>query len=367
MKKDYYKILGVDKNASVDDIKKAFRKLAGQHHPDRGGSEEKFKEVNEAYQVLSNVQKRGEYDTYGQTFSGNGRAGGNAGSWDFSGFSGHSGAGQDWDENMEFDLGDIFSDLFSGRSGSARGGGRGARRGKDISIDVEIPFEESVFGATRSVLVNKTSSCLSCGGSGATPGSKSVTCAKCSGRGVMKEARRTFFGAVTVETACRECSGSGRKPESSCKSCSGTGATRRSEEIRIDVPPGIENGEMIRLSGMGEYISAGIPGDMYVKIHVRKHATFRRERADIHMDLPVKLTDALLGATYKIASIDGDNLSIVIPEGTGHGTILKVKDRGVIIGRGRRGDMVIRVAIKMPSRLSRDARELLAKLQQEGL
>ena len=149
--------------------------------------------------------------------------------------------------------------------------------------------------------------------------------------------------------------------------CDGEGVRSGSEEVVIQVPAGISDGEMIKLVGKGEAVASGVPGDLYVKIHVRKHATFRRERADIHMDLPVKLTDALLGATYKIASIDGDNLSIVIPEGTGHGTILKVKDRGVIIGRGRRGDMVIRVAIKMPSRLSRDARELLAKLQQEGL
>lgn len=183
----------------------------------------------------------------------------------------------------------------------------------------------------------------------------------------MKEARGTFFGTVTVETACRECAGVGKKPETPCKDCSGTGILRRSEEIRIDIPSGIEDGEMIRLTGMGEHISGGTPGDMYVKIHVRKHSVFRREGADIYMDLPVKVTDALLGASYKVPSLEGEEISVSIPEGTNHGNLLRVKDRGIVMGKGRRGSLVIRVQMTMPGKLSKQARELIGKLKQEGL
>jgi len=361
LKKDYYKILGVEKGASGDDIKKAFRKLAGQHHPDKGGDEAKFKELNEAYQVLSNNQKRAEYDTYGQNFgggqSGHGGFSGHGGpgpGWDFSGFSTQGGFG------VDFDLSDVFGDLF-GR------GGRRAKRGKDASIDVELSLEESAFGVTRTVVVTKPSACLSCGGSGAKPGTKTITCNKCGGKGSMKEARGTFFGSVTVETACPDCAGTGKKPEMACKDCSGSGVSRRSDEIRIDIPSGIEDGEMIRLTGLGEYINAGTPGDMYVKIHVRKHSVFRREGADIYMDLHVKVTDALLGASYKVPSLEGQEISVSIPEGTNHGTLLRLKDRGIVMARGRRGSLIIRVNLIMPAKLSKQAVELISKLKQEGL
>src|SRR3989344_329467 len=363
MKKDYYKILGVEKNASSDDIKKAFRKLAGQHHPDRGGDEVKFKELNEAYQILSNGQKRAEYDTYGQTFGGGNSRGFSAGGGPNSGFdfSGFGGFGQnDGFSGVNIYLESIFGDFF-GR------GNRRTRRGKDISIDVEIPFEDSAFGASRTVVVTKQSSCIACKGSGATPGTKTINCNKCGGKGTMKEARGTFFGTVTVEALCKECSGTGKRPESACKACSGSGVARRNEEINIDIPPGIEDGEMIRLAGMGEYVGNATPGDMYIKIHVRKHSIFRREGSDIHMDLPVKITDALLGATYKVPSLEGEEISLTVPEGTTHGTMLRVKERGIVMSKGRRGSIVVNVLINMPNKLSKQAKDLITKLRQEGL
>jgi molecular chaperone DnaJ len=232
---------------------------------------------------------------------------------------------------------------------------------------VEISFEDAAFGVSRTVVVTKPSSCLGCKGTGAKPGSKFQTCSKCGGKGSMKEARGTFFGTVTVETPCRECAGSGKRPETPCKDCSGSGVERRSEEIRIDIPAGIEDGEMIRLTGLGEYVNSGVSGDMYVKVHVRKHAIFRREGADIYMDLPVKVTDALMGATYQVPSLEGVALSLPIPEGTNHGTLLRIKEKGIVVGKGRRGSLVVRVSITMPTKLSKQAKDLISKLRQEGL
>jgi len=307
MSGDYYKTLGIDKKASKDEIKKAFRKLAHKYHPDKsGGDEQKFKEVNEAYTVLSNDKKRAEYDAYGRVFSGAGGAGAGAGQgfsgFDFSQFSGAGG------QNVEFDFsnfGDVFGNFFGG-------GGQRVQRGRDISIDVELDFKDSVFGTKRSVLLTKPSSCEDCDGNGAEKGTKMETCSKCNGQGKIRENRQSIIGTFATVANCSECHGSGKVPEKKCKTCKGDGITRRQQEIQVSVPAGIDNGEMIRLGGMGEAISHGQAGDLYIKVHVKKHPIYRKEGANLVMDLRVKLTDALLGSSYTVQTIDGKNLEVKI-------------------------------------------------------
>jgi DnaJ-class molecular chaperone len=286
MAKDYYKILGVEKNASEDEIKKAFRKLAHQYHPDKkDGNADRFKEVNEAYSVLSDKKKRSQYDTFGQAgFGGQGYSGGfNASDFGFD-FSGFQQAGFD-----QGDLGDILSSIF---------GGRRVRRGRDIAVDIELSFHESIFGAERKVVINSR---------------------------LVKQ-----------------------------------------KEVQIQTPPGIDDGQMIRMSGMGETIEGGVPGDLYVKVHVRRHPTLRKEGYNLVMDLQIKLTEALLGAEHKIATLDGD-LTLKVPTGTNSGTILRVKGKGVPTSPGKRGDLYVRVKVSLPEKLSKDAKKLIEELKKEGI
>ena len=286
MSKDYYSLLGIEKNASKEDIKKAFRKLAHKYHPDKkDGDEKKFKEVNEAYTILSDDKKRQEYDTYGRTFQGGGQ-GFNTSGFDFSGFGGQNG-------NFEFDINDIFEGFFGG------GFGRRVRRGRDISIDTELTFEESVFGLERSILLNKQT-------------------------------------------------------------------TGKPEEIRIKIPAGISDGQMIRLSGKGESIPDGVSGDLYVKVHVKPHPVFRKEGYNLVMILNIKLTDALLGAIYPIKTLDG-SVDVKVPKNIKFGDILRIKNKGVPAGNGNRGDLLIKVNIELPKKLSRRQRKLVEDLQKEGI
>lgn len=356
MAKDYYKVLGVNRTASQEEIKKAFRKLAHEYHPDKqGGNEAKFKEVNEAYRVLSDEKKRREYDTYGQTWNGAGREGGG-----FEGFGGWGGQGF---EGVDF--GDIFGDFFGGGFGGAR---ERVRRGSDISIDIELAFEESVFGTTRKVILGKTALCDTCGGTGAKPGVRMKQCGTCKGKGRVTEMRRTFLGTFSTVETCRVCEGRGEIPEEACKICGGMGVRKKQEEIPIVIPPGIQNGEMIRMSGKGEAAAHGIPGDLYVQIHVKPHPVFRREGNNLVMQLDVKLSDALLGATYAITLLDGTPHEIKIPEGVKFGDILRVKEKGVPSGKsGKPGDLLIHVNIKTPSRLSGRAKKLVEELRNEGV
>jgi len=287
MSKDYYKVLGVNKNASEDDIKKAFRKLAHQYHPDKkSGDESKFKEVNEAYGVLGDKEKRKKYDSFGQA-GGQGFGGFNANDFgfDFSNF-GHTSGGVNFDSG---DLDDILSSIF---------GGRRVRRGRDIAVDIELSFHESIFGAERKVVINSR---------------------------LVKQ-----------------------------------------KEVIIQVPAGIDDGQMIRMSAMGETIEGGVPGDLYVKVHVRRHPILRKEGFNLVMDLGIKLTEALLGAERQIATLDGE-LTLKIPPSTNTGTILRVKGKGVPTGPGKRGDLYVRVKTQMPEKLSKEARKLIDQLKKEGV
>ncbi len=362
MSKDYYETLGVKKDASQDEIKKAFRKLAHEYHPDKkGGNEAKFKEVNEAYSVLSNEQKRSEYDAYGRTFSGagGGGAGGFGGQGGFGGFdfSQFTQGGQGFDG---FDLGDIFGDIF--------GGGRRqqTKRGRDISIDIELSFQESVFGVTRKILLNKTSVCSRCKGQGGEPNTEYLTCKTCNGKGSIRDVKRTILGSIATERSCETCHGKGKTPKDTCKECRGEGVLKKQNEIEVQIPSGIDDGEMIRMTGAGEAIVDGTAGDLYIKIHVKRHTTFRKDGSSLVMDLNVKLTDALLGASHTIHTLDGD-ITVKTPENVAHGEVLRVKGKGVPTGKSSRGDLLIRVHIDLPKKLSKEARKLIEQLKGEGV
>lgn len=355
-KRDYYEVLGIAKGASKDEIKKAFHKLAHKYHPDKKeGDAEKFKEVSEAYSVLADDKKRAEYDSYGRVFGGGGAGPGFGGAgFDFSQF-------QEAFNQGGFDMGDIFSDFFATQAGAPR-----MRRGRDISIDLQISFKESVFGIKRSVLLAKTAVCDACQGTGAQMGTEMLTCQHCGGQGKVHETQNSFFGTITMQSVCRYCRGSGKVPKEKCSTCRGEGVYKKQEEVEILVPAGIEGGEMIRLQGAGEAISGGTSGDLYVKVHVAPDPMFKKEGPNLVTDLNVKLSDALLGSNYKLATLDGEE-TVEIPAGLSHGEVVRIKGRGVPYARGKRGDLLVRVKIQLPSKLSRTAKGFIEKLREEGI
>lgn len=369
MKKDYYETLGVNKSASKDEIKKAFYKLAHKYHPDKKeGNEAKFKQVNEAYQVLSDDAKRSKYDQYGSSFENihQGQGGYQQGGFNDFDFSGFSARGGQANGDMEFDFGnlnDIFSDFFTGGMG---GGRTQARRGRDISTEIQIPFSDAVFGVNRKVLLTKTSKCAVCNGSGAKEGTKMQTCKICNGQGKIREIKRSFLGNISTAKICEMCLGSGEVPLEKCEKCKGAGVLRREEEISIVIPAGIRDGEMIRMSGMGEAVSKGTSGDLYIKINVALHAVYKRDGYNLVMNLNLKLSDALLGTEYPIQTLDGE-IKVKIPEGVSINEILRVKGKGVPISATRRGDLLIKLNIKLPNKLSRKSRELIEQLKKEGI
>jgi molecular chaperone DnaJ len=365
MAKDYYETLGIDKKASKDDVKKAFRTLAHKYHPDKKtGDDAKFKEINEAYSILSDDGKRAQYDQFGSTGPSSGFGGGQGGGFGGAGFgdfdfSQFTQGGQGG--NFEFDFGDIFGSAFGG--GNTR---RQAKRGRDISIDIELTFEESIFGVERTVLLNKVSKCDHCSGTGAEKGSEMSTCSTCNGNGQVREVKRTFFGQFETTATCEVCHGSGKVPKVKCSVCHGHGVLKKESEIKVKIPAGIDSGEMVRLTGGGEAISGGQTGDLYIKIHVKKHPLFKKDGQNLVMDLKVKLTDALLGGEMNLETLDG-SLNLKIPEGVTHGEILRVKGKGVPNDRGSRGDILIRVSVTMPKKLSKEAKKAIETLKEEGV
>lgn len=358
MAKNYYDILGIDKKATADEIKKAFRKLAQKHHPDKGGDEAKFKEITEAYSILTDEKRRREYDSYGQTFAGGGAPGGaGMGGFDFSGFQ--NGAG-----GVEFDISDLFGE-FGDIFGGARGGRR-VKRGRDISIDVEIAFKDSILGVKRSVLITKIGTCEVCTGTGAKVGTEMETCATCNGAGKIHETRNSPLGAFTSVRGCPQCEGAGKVPKEKCKNCSGHGILRKEEEIKLDIPKGIDNGEMIRMPGRGEAVKGGVSGDLYVKVHVKPHNTFRKDGANIVMQMPIKLTDALLGTTVSITTIDDKNLEVKVPAMSKTEETLRLRGKGVMFDEAA-GDLLINVSVTLPKKLSGKAKKAIEDLKSEGL
>lgn len=356
---DYYSILGLKKGASRDEVKKAFRKLAAQYHPDKKtGDEAKYKEITEAYSVLGDEKKKAEYDTYGHSFQGAGGPGAGFGGGGFSwgDFQQGFGGGQ----GFEFDINDIFQNFGFG------GGGRGPARGRDISIDINLTFKESIFGVKRKVLITKNNVCETCQGSGAKSGSEMVTCTACNGAGKIHETRQSILGSFSTVRECDSCDGLGKVPKEACNACRGSGITRAQEEIEIKVPTGIQNGEVIRMTGRGEAIKGGQSGDLYIKVHVESDPAIKRDGNHLYMKLPVKLTDALLGASYKVTTLDGE-VTISIPAGVTHGELLRIKEKGVPISGTKRGDFYVKVEIELPKQLSKIAKKLIEELKKEGL
>lgn len=344
--KDYYKTLELEKNASQEDIKKAFRRLAHKYHPDKpGGDEKKFKEVNEAYRVLSNSQKRAQYDQFGSAGPGAGFGGAHGfGGFDFSQFQ----RGADFD----FDLGDIFSGAFG--SGGF-GGSRRRKRGQDIVTELVIDFEESVFGAEKKITIDHTIVCGECGGSGAEKGSGMEICPECKGSG---KVQTNMMGLFAIAQTCPTCGGERQVPKNKCKMCNGAGIRREKDIINIKIPGGIKTGDNLRMSGRGEAIKNGQAGDLYIKIKVKSHKTFKRDGRDLRVDYEVSLKDVLLGGEHKIELLDGEKVSLKIEEGTQYGEEIKIKGKGI---PSLNGDLFVRIIFNIPKKLSKKEKEIFGK------
>ena len=361
MAKDYYKILGVDKNASADDVKKAFKKSAMQHHPDRpGGNEAKFKEINEAYQVLSDAEKRKRYDQFGSDFEQQGGFGQGM-NWDdfMRAARGQGGQSQSFDFG---DLGDIFGDFFGGGQRQSRG----PSRGRDIQVDVEIDFKEAAFGVEREMSLRKQEKCDVCKGEGAEPGSVVDTCHTCKGQGQVAQIQRTILGSMQTVAACPDCHGRGKRASKKCKHCGGDGILAKTSNIKIKIPAGIDNGQSIRLEGHGEAAPhGGQSGDLYVRVHARQQKGMARDGYNIYTDAEIGYPQAVLGDKIEVETLDGV-IKLVIPEGTESGQLIRLRDKGVphLEGRGR-GDHYVKIKIRVPKRLSREARKKLDELRGE--
>ena len=369
MAKNYYEILGVEKGANEEEIKKAYRKLAHQYHPDKqGGDEAKFKEINEAYQVLSDKQKRGQYDQFGQTFDGAnpGGPGAGFGGFDFSNFGGFGGGQGGF--NFEGDLGDIFGDIFGG----GRGGRPKQQRGQDVTVDVELSLEEVLDGVEKEIKIYIHEACSNCGGKGAEPGSKIEKCKTCGGAGFVQKQRRTMLGVFAQNETCPDCHGVGERAEKNCIKCGGTGRLKENRTVKVKMPAGIADGQTIRISGQGEAplrpgIGDAVPGDLYVTAHVRKHPLFERQGDDLYQRLDVNFSQAALGDSVTIPTLR-NKIKLKVPSGIQSGKIIKIKSGGLphLQGRGE-GDMYIVVQIKTPEKLSKKQKQLLEDLQKEGL
>lgn len=362
MAKDYYEILGVSRTASPAEIKQAFRKLAHQHHPDKGGGDEqKFKEINAAYQVLSNPEKRQQYDQFGAAFeSGRGQPG-----FDFNDFASAFGGGRGG-QNFSFDFGDVgdlFGDLFGGGRSRQRAGGR-TRVGADIEASLTISFEEAVRGVEKAVTLARDVSCEHCQGRGYDAGVKLVTCSVCRGTGQV--VRQVGFG-IGFSTVCSECHGAGQRPEKVCASCHGRGTTRASQPLTVKIPAGISSGQSIRLTGRGQAVGGGQAGNLYVRVTVTPHPEFQRQGDSILSDRRISVSQAALGGSVAINTIEGE-VKLKIPEGTQSGQEFRLKGHGVphVNGHGR-GDHLVTIVVETPSRLNRRQKQLFEQLRDEGV
>ncbi len=350
-KRDYYEVLGVEKNAGEAEIKKAFRKLARQYHPDvnpgNKAAEEKFKEVNEAYEVLSDSEKRQRYDQLGHDgIDPNGFGGG---------FGGFGGFGENTADFGGF--GDIF-DMFFGGGTSTRA--KGPQQGADLRYDLGLSFEEAAFGVEKDLELPRLENCPTCHGSGAKPGTSPTTCAKCQGTGQIRITQRTPLGQFQTIKTCPECGGEGKTIANPCSECHGRGKIRKNRKLHIKIPAGIDNGSRIRLSGEGEPgTRGGATGDLYVFIEVRPHKIFERRGNDIYMEFPVTFVQATLGAEVQVPTLEG-NATLKIPEGTQTHTVLRLRGQGIPYLRGSgRGDQHIRVIVVTPTKLSEEQKQVL--------
>lgn len=356
MSKDYYKLLGVEKSASQDEIKRAFRKLAHEHHPDKGGDAEKFKQYNEAYQVLGDADKRAKYDQYGSAdgpqFGGGAGQGFGGGDFGFD-FSQFGGGGFD-------DLSDILGGMFGG------GGRRQQKpRGADLQTRVNITFLESVFGVKKEVTLQHTGHCAHCAGTGAEPGTKIKTCDTCKGQGSTIKVQNTMLGPMQIRVACSPCNGKGEIPESKCKTCHGNGTQSVKEALSLDIPAGIDDGAQLRVRGAGDSIGArGEAGDLYVHVRVAADNRFERDGFTIRSAVKVGFTQAALGDKVRIPTVDGET-DLTIPVGTQSNTELRIRGKGIPSNRGR-GDHIVTVKVITPTKLSKRQKELLEEAGFKG-
>ena len=353
-KADYYDILGVKKDASADEIKKAFRRKAVELHPDKGGDEKAFKEVNEAYEVLKDKEKRQRYDQFGHAGVG-GNSGGFSGGNPFEGFSGFSG------QNVNFDFGGGFGDIFDGIFGGGFSRSRASQkpRGRDIEVEVNLSFKDAIFGTETTISLNIDDDCDHCEGSGAEPGHGMKKCPDCNGSGQQTRVTQTLFGPIQQTVTCATCDGRGEVPEQDCSVCGGRGISRKKQDITLKIPAGIDDGATIRLSGRGEAIKGGDKGDLYVNIHVKADKKFTREGDLILSEEKISMVDAALGAEIEVETIDGP-LIMKIPAGTQSHTDFKLSGHGVPHLRAeRRGAHIVTIVVETPTRLSKKQRELL--------
>ena len=360
--KDYYEILGVDKNASQDEIKSAFRKLAKKYHPDinkESGAEEKFKEIGEAYSILGDPEKRKTYDQFGSAaFDGTGNAAG-------GGFGGFGGFGN----FADFDTDDLFRDLFGGAFGfGGFGGGRNknrATKGEDSLVRISLTFEEAVFGCTKEINLDLNDKCDECGGAG---GFDATTCSTCKGRGRVVQVQRTMFGTFQSETTCPDCNGDGKSFKRTCSKCRGRGVCVKNKTIEVSVPAGVSNGTQLRISGKGSSgTNGGANGDIYIEFNVKEHPLFKREEDDININLPITITEAIFGCKKEAPTIYG-NVVLAIDAGTQSGTKLRIKGKGVENpNTHRKGDMYITIKVMTPIKLDRKQKELFKELDETNL
>lgn len=383
MANNYYDILGVDKGASDDEIKRAYRKLAHKHHPDKaGGDAQKFKEINEAYQTLSDKTKRQQYDQFGRTFDQRGAGGGQGfEGFDFSGFSTKGGPASGWDfsgfqqgfggQDFHFESGgfeDIFSDIFGGNFGGGRRRDK-RRAGRDIQIDVEISFEEMVSGARREVSLMQQVVCDVCKGSGGEPGSKEETCATCKGSGQVQKTVRSFFGSFAQVSTCPMCEGKGRVFSQKCSKCKGEGRAKEKKSIKIDIPAGIADGQTISMQGYGEAGEKGArSGDLYITVHVKPHPKFERQGNNVMLTEHISISQAVLGDKIDVDTITG-KVHMKIPSGTQSGEIFRIKGEGIPqLGRtGSRGDQLVTIIVDIPKNPTREQRRIVEELGEAGL
>jgi molecular chaperone DnaJ len=367
--KDYYTILGVQKTASEDEIKKAYRKLAHQYHPDKaGGDEKKFKEINEAYQVLSDKNKRAQYDRFGTAdpmggFGGGANAGGPAGA-QWGGFGGAGFDPSQFGGDMG-DFGDIFESFFEGMGVRPRR--KTYEKGSDLEIQEVVTLEEAFRGIVKTVRLKTFVHCTKCGGKGAEPGSGFEKCSTCDGQGEIREQRRTFFGSFSQVKTCTKCHGSGEVPKKPCTVCKGAGRIQSDREIKIEIVAGIDDNQLIKVSGMGEAGERGTAtGDLYVRVRVKPSAVFERHGADLVVAQELKLIDVLMGKTIEVPVISGGKTTVEIPAGFNLKEFLRISGQGMPhIGSRARGDLLVNFVIKAPKKPGAKAKELLEKLENE--
>ncbi|WP_040211342.1 molecular chaperone DnaJ [Clostridium polynesiense] len=347
-KKDYYEILGLEKGASDDEIKKAFRKLAIKYHPDKNSgdkeAEERFKEINEAYQVLSDPQKKAQYDQFGTA------------DFDSSGFGGFNGG---------FDFSDMggFGDIFDSFFGGGFGGGRkrnGPERGSDLEYNLNLSFEEAVFGVEKDISITRNETCETCRGSGAKPGTNARTCDKCSGSGQIRVQRNTPLGSFVSTTTCDKCGGKGKVIDSPCHTCHGKGKERKHRKINVKIPAGVDSGNIIPLRGQGEHgNNGGPPGDLYIRISVSPSKVFKRKGFDIYIDSNISMAKAALGTEITVPTVDGD-VKYTVPAGTQSGTLFRLRGKGVPkVNSSGRGDQYVNIVVDIPKSLNEKQKEAL--------